>query len=309
MKRLVAVIGPTATGKSQLALHLARNFDGEIINADSRQVYRYMDIGTAKPGLDDLALIRHHIIDLINPDELFSLAQYQKLALEAIDDIINRKKLPFIVGGSGLYVWSILEGWEIPSVPPNSEFRTKLEHKAERNGSYALFQELQRVDPLAATKIMPGNLRRIIRALEIYQKTGRPVSEQWQKQRPPFETLIIGLTAPRPELYRRIDLRVDQMVKTGLIDEVQALIARGYSLDLPSMSGIGYKQIAMFLEGKIELKTAIEQIKRDTHHLARHQYAWFKLGDPRIHWLNESRDPFKEATTLVNLFLSSGTNR
>ena len=262
MKCLVAVIGPTAAGKSQLALHLAQDFDGEILNADSRQVYRYMDIGTAKPSRAELSLIRHHLVDLIDPDESFSLAVYQKLAFKIIEDIQRRDSLPLLVGGSGLYVWSVIEGWKIPSVPPNPELRRGLEKKAKEKGSYALFQKLQKVDPVAATMIMRSNLRRIIRVLEIYQETGRPVSELWQKQPPPYPVLIIGLTMQRDNLYSRVDSRVDEMIKDGLVDEVKDLMAKGYSLDLPSMSGIGYKQIAMFIRGDIDLSTAVEQIKR-----------------------------------------------
>jgi len=304
MKCLVAVIGPTAAGKSQLALHLAQNFQGEIVNADSRQVYRYMDIGTAKPSHAELSLIRHHLVDLINPDESFSLAIYQRLAFEAIEDIQRRNELPLLVGGSGLYVWSVIEGWKIPPVPPNAEFRQGLEKRAKEKGGYALFQELQKVDPVAATTIMPGNLRRIIRALEIFQKTGRPVSELWQKQPPPYPILIIGLTMQRDNLYRRVDSRVDEMIKQGLVDEVKDLIAKGYGLDLPSMSGIGYKQIARFIQGEMDLTTAIEHIKKETHRFARHQYAWFRPGDARIHWLNEYDDVPKEAANLVASFLA-----
>src|SRR4030043_261379 len=189
MKCLVAVIGPTAVGKTKLALRLAQEFNGEIVNADSRQVYRYMDIGTAKPSQAEQSLVRHHLIDLINPDKSFSLAIYQRLAFKAIEDIQRWHKLPLLVGGSGLYVWSVIEGWKIPPVPPNSEFRQGLEKRAKENGGYALFQELQKVDPVAATRIMPGNLRRIIRALEVYRKTGQPVSELWQKQLPPYPVL------------------------------------------------------------------------------------------------------------------------
>jgi tRNA dimethylallyltransferase len=304
MKCLVAVIGPTAVGKSQLALRLAKDFNGEIINADSRQVYRYMDIGTAKPSNDELSLIRHHLIDLINPDESFSLAIYQKLAFEAIKDIQKQHRLPFLVGGSGLYVWSVIEGWEIPPVTPNVEIRHSLEIRAKKEGAYTLYQELQKLDPVAATKIMPTNLRRIIRALEICQITGQPVSQLWQKKPPPYPVLIIGLTMQRDNLYRRIDSRVDGMIKQGLVEEVKALMAKGYSLDLPSMSGIGYKQIGKFLQRKLDLTAAIQQMKYETHRFARHQYAWFHLDDPRIHWLNEYGDMQEEATGLVAAFLS-----
>jgi tRNA dimethylallyltransferase len=304
MKCLVAVIGPTAVGKSQLALCLTQNFNGEIVNADSRQVYRYMDIGTAKHSHAELSLIRHHLIDLINPDESFSLAIYQKLAFEAIEDIQQRHKLPLLVGGSGLYVWSVIEGWKIPPVAPNAELRHSLEMRAKEEGGYALYQELQKVDPVAATNIMPTNLRRIIRALEICQVTGQPVSQLFQKQAPPYPVLIIGLTMQRDNLYRRIDSRVDEMIKQGLVDEVRHLMTKGCSLDLPSMSGIGYKQIGMFLQGKLDLPSAIQQMKYETHRFARHQYAWFHLDDARIHWFDEYDDIQNEATSLVAAFLA-----
>ncbi|MBN2462442.1 MAG: tRNA (adenosine(37)-N6)-dimethylallyltransferase MiaA [Dehalococcoidia bacterium] len=304
MKCLVAVIGPTAVGKSQLALRLAQDFDGEIVNADSRQVYRYMDIGTAKPSPVELSLVRHHLIDIINPDEPFSLAIYQKLALETTENIQQRHKLPLLVGGSGLYIWSVIEGWQIPPVAPDTEFRHNLEIKAKEEGRYALYQELQKVDPVAATRIMPTNLRRVIRALEICQATGQTVSQLWQKQPPSYPILIIGLTMQRDNLYSRIDSRVDEMIKQGLIDEVKDLEAKGYSSDLPSMSGIGYKQIGMFIQEKLALPAAIQQMKNETHRFARRQYAWFHLNDARIHWLSEADDIQKEATKLVASFLT-----
>ena len=305
MKCLVAVVGPTAVGKSQLALHLAQDFDGEIVNADSRQVYRYMDIGTAKPSRAEMSLVRHNLIDIINPDESFSLAIYQKLAFEAIEDIQQQHKFPLLVGGSGLYVWSVVEGWKIPPVAPNAKLRHSLEMRAREKGGYALYQELQKLDQVAATKIMPTNLRRIIRALEICQTTGHPASQLWQKQSPPYPVFIIGLTMQRENLYRRIDSRVDEMIKHGLIDEVKGLIAKGYSLDLPSMSGIGYRQIGMFLQRELDLSTATQQIKHETHRFARHQYAWFHLDDTRIHWLDEYNNIQKRAADLVSAFLDS----
>jgi len=305
MKCLVAVIGPTAVGKSQLALRLAQDFNGEIVNADSRQVYRYMDIGTAKPGQAEWSLIQHHLVDMINPDEPFSLAIYHKLASGVIEDIQQRHKLPILVGGSGLYVWSVVEGWKIPQVPPDAELRHRLETRVKEEGGYALYQELQRVDPVAATKIMPTNLRRIIRALEIYQLTGQPAYQLWQKEAPPYPILIIGLTAERGDLYKRIDFRIDEMIKQGLVDEVKDLMAKGYSLDLPSMSGIGYRQIGMFLQGELDLPTAIQQLKHETHRFARHQYAWFHLDDARIHWFDVSDDIQEKARGLVQAFLTS----
>jgi len=287
MNHLVAIVGPTGVGKSKLALRLAQAFDGEIVSADSRQVYRYMDIGTAKPSREERALVPHHLIDIVSPDENFSLAQYQQLAYRAIEDIQQRNKLALLVGGSGLYVWSVLEGWGIPQVAPDPEFRHSLEEKAaSRVGEDELYQELTSVDPVAAQRIDPRNVRRTIRALEVYKEAEIPLSQLQRKEAPPFNTLIIGLTADRAELYRRIDLRVNEMIKQGLVDEVKRLVNRGYDFNLPAMSGIGYKQISMFLRGELTLAAAIQQIKFETHRLVRHQYTWFQLKDDRIKWFD-----------------------
>jgi tRNA dimethylallyltransferase len=303
---LVAIIGPTAVGKSELALHLAQEFGAEIVSADSRQVYRYMDIGTNKPTLTERASIPHHIIDVVNPDEDFNLAIYYQLAREAIKTIQSKGKLPLLVGGSGLYVWSLVEGWKIPRVTPNSQLRQDLEARAKQEGSQVLYEELRQIDSLAAAKILPNNLRRIIRALEIYKMTGQPPSQLWHKKAPSFPILIIGLTVERSELYSRIDSRVDKMVQKGLVKEVEELSKMGYSFSLPSMSGIGYKQIGDFLQGELSLPMATDKIKYETHRLARHQYAWFRLNDKRIHWFNAGRFSviLSEGKNLIESFLS-----
>jgi tRNA dimethylallyltransferase len=286
MNRLVAVVGPTGVGKSRLALYLAQALEGEIASADSRQVYRYMDIGTAKPTPDELSLVPHHLIDILKPDEDFSLAQYQQLAYKAIEEINQRGRLPLLVGGSGLYVWSVLEGWKIPAVVPQPGFRRRLEAKAARGGEEGLHQELARLDPVAAQRIDPRNVRRTIRALEVYHSAQAPISQMQEKKAPPFNTIIIGLTTQRQELYRRIDRRVDQMIELGLVDEVKQLLERGYDPGLPAMSGIGYKQVILFLKGKLTLAAAIQQIKSETHRLVRHQYSWFRPKDDRIRWFD-----------------------
>jgi len=305
MQCLIAIIGPTAVGKSEIALHLARNSPAEIVSADSRQVYRYMDIGTNKPTLAERALVPHHLIDIVEPDESFNLAMYCKMATEAIKAIQQKGKLPLLVGGSGLYVWSLIEGWKIPQVPPNPRLRLDLEARAKQESSYALYKELQQIDPLAATKIHPGNTRRIIRALEIYQMTGQPASQLWRKETPSFPILIIGLTLERSELYRRIDCRVDKMMQSGLVREVEELLNRGYSPTLPSMSGVGYKQIIQFLQGELSLSIAVGQIKYETHRLARHQCAWFHLADPRIHWFDVAEDNVRgKVLELVRSFVA-----
>jgi tRNA dimethylallyltransferase len=283
---MIAIVGSTAVGKSELALQLAQYFPVEIISADSRQVYRYMDIGTNKPSLAERASVPHHVIDVVEPDEDFSLAMYHQLANKALKAVQQKGKLPLLVGGSGLYVWSLVEGWKIPQVSPDQKRRRQLEARAEQEGSQNLYQELQDIDPIAAAKINPSNTRRIIRALEIYNAIGQPPSRLQQREAPDFPILLIGLTRERSELYRRIDCRVDKMIQMGLVEEVEQLMKKGYSLTLPSMSGIGYKQIGQFLRGEMTLPQAIDKIKYETHRLARHQYAWFRLSDSRIHWFD-----------------------
>ncbi len=303
MNHLVAIVGPTGVGKSRLAFRLAQTFDGEIVSADSRQVYRHMDIGTAKPARQELSLVPHHLINIVNPDEGFSLAQYQRLAYRVINDIQQRNKLALLVGGSGLYVWSVLEGWGIPQVPPDPEFRRNLEKKAAEVGKDELYHELTKVDPIAAQRINRRNVRRVIRALEVHRGTETTFSRLQHKQAPPFNILIIGLTADRAELYRRIDLRVDEMIGQGLVTEVEKLVNMGYNFNLPAMSGIGYKQIGMFLKGELTLAAAIQQIKFETHRFVRHQYAWFRLKDDRIKWFDIQGKVESEITSLAARFM------
>lgn len=305
MKKLIAIVGPTAIGKSQLALRLAQDFNGEIVNADSRQVYRYMDIGTAKPEPQEMALVPHHLIDIINPDEDFSLAQYQALANRAITDIQRRGKLPLLVGGTGQYVRAVLEGWVIPSVAPDPEFRLSLQERVEGGETAELYRELARVDPVAAQNIDSRNVRRVIRALEVSHHTGVPFSGLQQKKAPPFDSLIIGLTAGRTELYRSIDSRVDIMLEMGLVEETKRLVSMGYGFDLPSMSGIGYKQMGQYLRGELTLETAVEKIKFETHRLARHQYNWFRLSDKRIHWFDVQGDMEREVKAQLTKFIAN----
>jgi tRNA dimethylallyltransferase len=289
LKRLVAIVGPTGIGKSRLAIRLAGLFQGEIVSADSRQVYRHMDIGTAKPTPQELAQIPHHLIDIVNPDEDFGLAQYQKMANLAIEDIFRRHRLPFLVGGSGLYVKAILEGWQIPGVSPDRELRYNMARKADEKSIDELYQELVRVDPHAAAKIDRRNVRRVIRALEVHAKARKPFSELGRKQPPPFASLIIGLTAARPSLYRMVDRRVDEMMEHGFIQEVENLLKMGYDLALPAMSGIGYRQVGQIIRGELSREAAVQKIKTETHRFIRHQYAWFRPDDTNIHWFDVER--------------------
>jgi len=297
---VIAIVGPTAVGKSELALRLAQYFPLEMISADSRQVYRCMDIGTNKPSLAERASVPHHVIDVVEPDEDFSLAVYHRLALEALKTIRQKRKLPLLVGGSGLYAWSLIEGWTIPQVPPDREMRRRLESRAEQDNSQSLYRELQAIDPAAAEKINPSNMRRIIRALEIYYATGQPPSRLQRREEPDFSVLVIGLTQERSDLYKRIDWRVDDMIRKGLVEEVQQLLKKGYGPSLPSMSGIGYKQIDQFLRGEMTLPEAIDKIKYETHRLARHQYAWFRLSDNRIRWFDASETERRTGVVALN---------
>ncbi len=299
---LIAIVGPTATGKTALAIALAQRLGGEIVGADSRQVYRQMDIGTAKPTAEERALAPHHLIDVIDPDEEFSLAQYLEQAGAALEDVWSRGKQPLLVGGSGQYVWALLEGWRVPRLPPQRELRRELGERADRQGAEALHRELAQVDPKAAARIDPRNVRRVIRALEVHKATGRPISYWQEKGPPPWEVLTLGLTCPRRELYGRIDARVDGMMEAGLVDEVRGLLAMGYSASLPSMSGIGYKQVCQHLAGEMDLATAVARIKTATHRLARQQYTWFRLDDGRIRWL-EGDGAVDEAVALAEQFL------
>lgn len=290
-RRIIAIIGATATGKTALAIALAQQLGGEIINADSRQFYRGMDIGTAKPTAAERAAARHHLIDIANPDEALALGTYLDAARSAVDDIFARGARPIVVGGTGQYVWALLEGWQVPRVPPNAPLRARLEALAATNGNEAVVDELFALDPASANTIDPRNLRRLMRAIEVTLETGRPFSAWQEKQQPDFDASIIGLRLDRPTLHARIDERFDAMMSAGFLEEVRALIADGYHCDLSSMSAIGYRQLCEHIAGTITLPEAIARIKTETHRLARMQHTWFKETDPRIHWL-DADDPY-----------------
>jgi len=305
-KPLVAIVGPTASGKSDLALRLALTSDGEIIAADSRQVYRHMDAGTAKPSPAERARVPHWLIDVVDPDSDFSLAQYLQLAREALDNIWRRGRLPLLVGGTGQYVWALIEGWQVPRVPPDRDLRRSLEARAEHEGIDALYHELAAVDSAAAARIDPRNIRRVIRALEVRYLTGGTTPSRAAGLQPDLEPLILAIDRPRAELYRRIDERVHHILESGLVDEVRSLLERGYSADLPPMSGIGYRQVCAFLRGDITFADVAAKMKTETHRLARMQYTWFRRDDPRILWLDASagRDVYGDAAAAVRQYLT-----
>ena len=284
---VVAVVGPTATGKSDVAVQIALRHDGEIVGADSRHIYRGMDIGTAKPPREHLAAVRHHMVDIVEPDEPYSIALYLRQARLAVADILERGKLPIVAGGSGQYVWGLLEGWQIPDAPPSPALRAELEARAASEGGEALYRELAGADPEAAERIHPRNVRRVIRALELRQTSQGAVSPL-RKTAPPFNPVIVGLMLARADLYRRIDARVDAMMDAGWLDEVRALMDSGCSLDLPSMSSLGYSEIGRSLNDEVDLAEAVQAIKTRTHRFARQQHAWFRTDDERIAWFDAS---------------------
>jgi tRNA dimethylallyltransferase len=273
---LLAIVGPTAVGKTALSIALAQALGGEIVSADSRQVYRQMDIGTAKPTVAERAAVSHHLIDVVDPDQDFSLGLYQDLAMAAIDGIAARGQLPLLVGGTGQYLAALLQGWNIPRVAPQPDLRAALEQEAQERGAAALHARLAQVDPAAAAGILPTNLRRVIRALEVYEVTGQPISAQQTRQAPLYRVQTLWLALPAPTLYARIDARVDAMVAAGLVEEVRRLLARGYGWELTSMSGLGYRELQPYFAGGGSLGEAIQRLKFDTHAFARRQPNWFR---------------------------------
>jgi len=287
---LVAIVGPTAIGKTALGVYLAQRFNGEIVSADSRQFYRLMDIGTAKPTPEELAAAPHHLINIACPDETVGLSQFLELAREAITDIDRRGKLPLLVGGTGQYIRALLQGWQVPTIPPDEELRAELEARAEADPD-GLWQQLMALDPEAEAFIDRRNLRRVIRALEVTLKSGQPFSALRRRTPPPFRVLNLGLTMDRAALYERADARVDRMIEAGLPAEVQDLVDLGYGWRLPAMSGLGYIQFRPYIDhegclGKVSLDEVVERIKIETHDFIRRQYTWFRPKASGIHWLD-----------------------
>ena len=285
---LIVLLGPTAVGKTELSLRLCEAFNGEVVGADSRQIYRFMDIGTAKPSLAERQRVRHHLIDIRDPNQTLTLAEYQQLAYQTIDAIHQRGRIPFLVGGTALYIRAVVQGLRIPEVPPDPALRAKLEAELAQTGVGALFQRLQTLDPATAAVIDAQNPRRLLRALEIVLLTGKSKVELEGAFPPAYRILQIGLDRPRDELYQRIDQRVDAMIAHGLVAETQWLLAAGYQPPLPSISSLGYREIIAHLAGEITLATAVERIKHETHRFVRHQYTSFrKMSD--IHWFDLSQ--------------------
>ena len=288
---LLVIVGPTAVGKSEVAVDLVGRLRAEIISCDSRQIYREIDIGTAKPSPEVRSKAPHHLIDIAAPDEVFSAAEFKRRAETIIKRIQEKNKLPLLVGGSGLYIRAVVDG--IFAGPGrDQDLRARLREKEGREGRGSLYQELRRIDPVAASHLHSHDERRVIRALEVYYLSGRPISSH-QRETPysPLpQTVMVGLRMERKALYQLINRRVDAMMEEGLLGEVEGLLEKGYDEDLPSMEGLGYRQIIGYLKGKYSREEAVQLMKRDTRRFAKHQLSWFNK-DSRIIWLEREMFP------------------
>ncbi len=303
-KPLIVIMGPTASGKTDAAIQIAKRINGEIISCDSRLFYRGMDIGTAKPSLDELAMVPHHLIDIADPDQPLSLAVYQEMCVKIIAQLQKNGKIPILVGGTGQYIYSITEAWQIPEQMPDDAMRTVLEKISKEKGYKELFRYLEKLDPLAALSIDKRNIRRVVRALEVIFMTGHKFSELKIKGTSPYFLIQIGIQWSREDLYRRIDSRIDQMLVDGLVNEVQGLLQKGYTPDLPGMSAIGYNEITHYINGRLTLDEAVMLIKRKTRQYVRRQSNWFKLADPQIFWFSPEVEMVDNMVQKINTLLS-----
>lgn len=303
MNRVLVLVGPTAVGKTEIALKLAERLKGEIVSADSMQIYQGMDIGTAKPSAQEQQAVPHHLIDVVSPGEAFSVADFQKQARERIAEITQRGHLPILVGGTGLYVRAVIDHYNFILADTDWELRNRLRQQAEEVGLQALYYWLNEIDPVAGKRIHPNDERRIVRALEVYQTTGQPLSF-WEQQvdmgSDRYDLQMFGLTRPREQLYDRINLRVEQMAKSGLVEEARHLLAQGLNERLIANQAIGYKELFAYLRGEETLVEALEKMKQTTRRYAKRQLTWFR-ADQRIRWLDASL--YQDSVSLVNEIL------
>lgn len=283
--KVVVIVGPTASGKTAVSIELAKKINGEIISADSMQIYKYMDIGTAKPTLDEMQGIKHYMLDVVMPDETFNVAKYKSMAESAIEEILKKGKAPIIVGGTGLYINTLVDGIEFADVPGDEEYRNELIEKGYREGAMSIYKELEKVDSESAKKIDPNNIRRVARALEIYKVTGKTKTQLDIESRKEvkYDYRLFGMEWDRETLYNRIDLRVDKMIEAGLIDEVRNVTEK-FKISNTAVQGLGYKEVIEFLNGNISYEEMIEKLKLETRHYAKRQLTWFRR-DKRIKWI------------------------
>ncbi len=309
-KPLVAfIVGPTGTGKSAAAMAVAAEIPAEIVSADSMQFYRGMDVGTAKPSAEDRASVPHHLIDIVEPDEPYNVADFHRDATAAIEEVLSRGRLPLVVGGSGLYVRALANELDLPIAEPDEALRQRLRDFAKHSGPDALHDRLRKVDPASADRIHPRDQKKIIRPLEVYEKTGRPLSELHSDSLPPstrYDCRMFGLTCDREELYRRVEERCNAMINSGLLKEVQTLLDRGLRPELQSMQAIGYKEMAAFLRGEVPFPEATETFKRNTRRYVKRQLTWFR-ADERIQWIDIAKeDPAKRIVEALRRDLGVG---
>jgi len=296
---LLCIVGPTAVGKTSISIKVAKRLKGEIISGDSMQIYRYMDIGTAKPSPEEKKEVPHHLIDIIEPHDPFSVADFQKEVFKLIPEIASRNRLPIMVGGTGLYLKAVIDQYDFSESNADWDLRKKLKDQANRWGIEHLYERLKKVDSLSAEKIHPHDEKRIIRALEVYLTTGRPISNQKRKpveERISLKTLLIGLMMNRQRLYARIEERVDKMIEEGLEEEVRNLLKQGYKPDLVSMQGLGYRHMIKYIKGQYTKEEMVESLKRDTRRFAKRQLTLFRR-DQRIKWIN--REDFSREEEIV----------
>ncbi len=303
---VLIIVGPTAVGKTDLSIRLAGLINGEIISADSRLLYRGMDIGTAKPSKAQLQKIKHHLVDIAEPQDSWSLAKYNEHVKKAIEDVQSRGRLPILVGGTGQYVRSLLEGWDIPEVAPDLTMRIVLENWGKEIGSRELHKKLQMVDPRAAGMNDPDNLRRTVRALEVIFLTGYRFSDQRLKDTPLHNYKVIGLKRPRNELFQRVDARIESMFIEGFVQEVEDLLSLGIPLETHSLTAIGYSEVIRYFQGLISLEEAKVLMRKKTRNFIRKQTNWFKPDDPCIEWFEMDPDPIDRIRPSVSNWLSKG---
>ncbi|MEE1031473.1 MAG: tRNA (adenosine(37)-N6)-dimethylallyltransferase MiaA [Ruminococcus sp.] len=299
-KPLIILTGPTAVGKTRLSIALAKKVNGEIISADSMQVYRYMDIGSAKIKKEEMDGVPHFLVDCLNPDEEFNVVRFQKMAQEAMEDIYARNKIPVLVGGTGFYIQAVTGAIDFTEHGEDDSYRKELEQFAKEQGPEVLHGMLREVDPASADAIHANNVKRVIRALEYYKQTGKPISAHNQEQREkesPYNLAYFVLNDERSKLYQRIDKRIDEMLEEGLIEEVQKLKDMGYHKGMVSMQGLGYKEILSYLDGTWSLEEAVYVLKRDTRHFAKRQITWFKR-EKQVEWFNKPDYDYNEEKIL-----------
>ncbi|MBV4419486.1 tRNA (adenosine(37)-N6)-dimethylallyltransferase MiaA [Clostridium tyrobutyricum] len=304
MKDLFILAGPTAVGKTDISIKLAKKLDGEIISADSMQIYKYMDIGSAKITKSEMCGINHHMIDIVKPDESFNVSKYKDSALNCIQKIYNNKKLPMIVGGTGLYINSLIFNYDFTEAKVDENYRKHLEYLSNENGKEYVHNLLKEVDRYSYEKLYPNDLKRVIRALEVYKLTGKPIGEFSKNTNEydiPFNIHYFVLNMDRNKLYERINMRVDIMMSNGLVDEVKKLKSMGYDISMQSMKGIGYKEILNYLDGKMSLYDTIDLIKKNSRHYAKRQLTWFRK-DTRVNWVN--KDEFKNDAAVIDYIIN-----